>query len=68
MLTTMAKIEYRTVYYVGYFFFGGGGYELEKNYLNLPEYYQWLFLVTEIMDYFSVYFLKACLFPVFYKK
>lgn len=31
MLTTMAKIEYRTVYYVGYFFFfGGGGYELKK--------------------------------------
>ena len=25
MLTTMAKTKYRTVYYVGYFFFGRGG-------------------------------------------
>lgn len=65
MLTTVAKIEYRTVYYVGYFLGMGMGWGgtlwVEKNYLNLPEYYQRLFLVIEIMEDLFI-FLKACLF------
>ena len=69
----------RTIYYVGYFWVGGRP-KVENNDLNLPEYYQWLFLANKVIDDFcllffifvtfkiSVYFLRAYLSPVFYEK
>lgn len=47
---TIAKIEYTTIYYAGYFSIGGKGIGWVKTHeLNIPEYYQWLFLVNNIM-------------------
>lgn len=64
---------------MGYFWVGGRP-GVENNDLNLPEYYQWLFLVNKVIDDFcllffifavfkiSVYFLSVYHSPVFYEK